>query len=146
MTTRIHTLVRTLALAVLAACFFVPTARAQFGLAFTYGDFTEIGGQISLYRPLGIEAAPGLRLGGDIAGYIPQSTEFAGTDISDTYFIESNVNAQYAFLEQGGSEVYGFGGFHYGYSVTTFESDGFDTVTGAMLESTSAWAASTAAV
>lgn len=114
---------RTFALCVLSFVLFIPSAHAQFGLALTYGFDTEIGGQISSYHAVNtdiLEGLDGLRIGGDISVYAPQSF---GPSV-DIYFFEFNTNAQYDLLEQTSSRVYALGGLHYGYALVTVDGGG----------------------
>lgn len=111
---------RTLAWCVLSLFFLVPSAHAQFGLAFTYGTDTEIGGQISSYHAINtdvLEGLDGLRVGADLAVYAPQSL---GT-VFDVYFFELNTNAHYDLTERARARVYAVGGIHYGYALVTAE-------------------------
>lgn len=104
------------------------SAQAQTGLAFAYGADTEIGGQISFYKTLDVfDGVDGLRVGGDIAGYVPQSETFSGLEVT-SYFFEINSNLKYDFLNPGRVDVYGLLGFNYSYLIVDVSDEEGNTV------------------
>ena len=91
-------------------------ALAQFGVAATFATDTELGAQASYYRPIEISGFEGLRAGGDLTLYLPQSVnyggEFARVELTYTYF-EFNGNGQYDLQEQEERRIYALGGINY---------------------------------
>jgi len=108
---------RMLSLTLLAAGLFAlapQSAHAQLGLAAAYGADTELGAQLSYYRPINVGNVDGVRAGGDLTVYLPTDAGGGVIDLTYTYF-EINVNGQYAFSESDKMRLYALTGANYAY-------------------------------
>ena len=90
--------------------------QAQFGVAALFGTDTQLGAQLSYYRPVELGEIEGLRLGGDLALYLPRKVDYGGglvrAELTTTYY-GFNANAQYALREEEERRLYALAGISY---------------------------------
>ena len=111
-----NTTKRFLLAAALLALSFASQARAQIGVAALFGTDTQLGAQVSYYHPVHFGQLEGLRIGGDVAVYLPRKVDYGGgfarAELTTTYY-ELGVNAHYMLLEEEARRLYALAGLSY---------------------------------
>lgn len=120
-----HRLVAVAVFVVLSTSLMAPAAFAQLGVAGVFGSDTNLGVQVSYYRPLEVADIEDLQVGGDFSLYLPETRTFSSSyELTYTYF-EFNANAQYTLKSEENRRFYGLGGLNYSYvSVSASDEDG----------------------